>query len=153
MIVVSFGFGGYIGGNFPAVFDCGINDTLDGGADWCVTDGEDFFDRLPRAGRLPVSFLNDVLRDGLPKMVSEPCKTSEACAVHALASFGAQRDVIAEHLDCEGALTIGRECREPVMRRFCWNMLAVIWLASQKASSFVTGQNIVVDGGFISTTI
>lgn len=30
---------------------------------------------------------------------------------------------------------------------------AVVWLAAQKASSFVTGQNIVVDGGFISTTI
>lgn len=30
---------------------------------------------------------------------------------------------------------------------------AVIWLASAKASSFVTGQNIVVDGGFSSVTI
>jgi NAD(P)-dependent dehydrogenase (short-subunit alcohol dehydrogenase family) len=30
---------------------------------------------------------------------------------------------------------------------------AVVWLASQKAASFVTGQNIVVDGGFMSTTI
>lgn len=29
----------------------------------------------------------------------------------------------------------------------------VVWLASQKASSFVTGQNIVVDGGFSSVTI
>ena len=30
---------------------------------------------------------------------------------------------------------------------------AVIWLAAHKASSFVTGQNIVVDGGFSSVTI
>lgn len=30
---------------------------------------------------------------------------------------------------------------------------AVIWLASKVASSFVTGQNIVIDGGFSTTTI
>ena len=30
---------------------------------------------------------------------------------------------------------------------------AVVWLAAQNASSFVTGQNIVVDGGFSSVTI
>jgi len=30
---------------------------------------------------------------------------------------------------------------------------AVVWLAAHRASSFVTGQNIVVDGGFSSTTI
>ncbi|EGF24022.1 D-mannonate oxidoreductase [Rhodopirellula baltica WH47] len=30
---------------------------------------------------------------------------------------------------------------------------AAIWLASRKASSFVTGQNIAVDGGFASVTI
>jgi NAD(P)-dependent dehydrogenase (short-subunit alcohol dehydrogenase family) len=30
---------------------------------------------------------------------------------------------------------------------------AVVWLAAQRASSFVTGQNIVVDGGFSATTI
>lgn len=29
----------------------------------------------------------------------------------------------------------------------------VVWLGSQKAASFVTGQNIVVDGGFASVTI
>jgi NAD(P)-dependent dehydrogenase (short-subunit alcohol dehydrogenase family) len=30
---------------------------------------------------------------------------------------------------------------------------AIVWLASHAASSFVTGQNVVVDGGFASTTI
>jgi NAD(P)-dependent dehydrogenase (short-subunit alcohol dehydrogenase family) len=30
---------------------------------------------------------------------------------------------------------------------------AVVWLAASQASSFVTGQNIVVDGGFSSTTV
>jgi len=30
---------------------------------------------------------------------------------------------------------------------------AAVWLASSRASSFVTGQNIVVDGGFSATTI
>jgi NAD(P)-dependent dehydrogenase (short-subunit alcohol dehydrogenase family) len=30
---------------------------------------------------------------------------------------------------------------------------AIVWLASQRASGFVTGQNIVVDGGFSSVTI
>ena len=30
---------------------------------------------------------------------------------------------------------------------------AVVWLASQRAAGFVTGQNIVVDGGFSSVTI
>jgi NAD(P)-dependent dehydrogenase (short-subunit alcohol dehydrogenase family) len=30
---------------------------------------------------------------------------------------------------------------------------AIVWLASQNASGFVTGQNIVVDGGFSSMTI
>ncbi len=30
---------------------------------------------------------------------------------------------------------------------------AVVWLAARRASSFVTGQNIVVDGGFSAVTI
>lgn len=30
---------------------------------------------------------------------------------------------------------------------------AIIWLAARNASSFVTGQNIVVDGGFSAVTI
>ena len=30
---------------------------------------------------------------------------------------------------------------------------AVVWLAARRASSFVTGQNIVVDGGFSATSI
>jgi NAD(P)-dependent dehydrogenase (short-subunit alcohol dehydrogenase family) len=30
---------------------------------------------------------------------------------------------------------------------------AAVWLASHRASSFVTGQNIVVDGGFSIVTI
>lgn len=30
---------------------------------------------------------------------------------------------------------------------------AVVWLAAPKASSFVTGQNVVVDGGFSVATI
>jgi NAD(P)-dependent dehydrogenase (short-subunit alcohol dehydrogenase family) len=30
---------------------------------------------------------------------------------------------------------------------------AVLWLAAERASSFVTGQNVVVDGGFSATTI
>jgi NAD(P)-dependent dehydrogenase (short-subunit alcohol dehydrogenase family) len=30
---------------------------------------------------------------------------------------------------------------------------AVVWLAASQASSFVTGQNIVIDGGFSSVTI
>ena len=30
---------------------------------------------------------------------------------------------------------------------------AVVWLAAHQASGFVTGQNIVVDGGFSSVTI
>ena len=30
---------------------------------------------------------------------------------------------------------------------------AIVWLAAERASSFVTGQNIVVDGGFSSVTI
>ena len=30
---------------------------------------------------------------------------------------------------------------------------AVVWLAAERASSFVTGQNIVVDGGFSAATI
>ena len=38
-----------------------------------------------------------------------------------------------------------------------WNLLvlvgAVVWLASSRASSFVTGQNIGIDGGFSSVTI
>jgi NAD(P)-dependent dehydrogenase (short-subunit alcohol dehydrogenase family) len=30
---------------------------------------------------------------------------------------------------------------------------AVVWLASRNAASFVTGQNIAIDGGFASVTI
>ncbi|MGL6095078.1 MAG: SDR family oxidoreductase, partial [Fimbriiglobus sp.] len=30
---------------------------------------------------------------------------------------------------------------------------AVVWLAAARASGFVTGQNIVVDGGFSAMTI
>jgi NAD(P)-dependent dehydrogenase (short-subunit alcohol dehydrogenase family) len=30
---------------------------------------------------------------------------------------------------------------------------AIVWLASPRASSFVTGQNIVIDGGFSAVTI
>jgi NAD(P)-dependent dehydrogenase (short-subunit alcohol dehydrogenase family) len=30
---------------------------------------------------------------------------------------------------------------------------AAVYLASEKAASFVTGSDIVVDGGFLSTTI
>jgi NAD(P)-dependent dehydrogenase (short-subunit alcohol dehydrogenase family) len=30
---------------------------------------------------------------------------------------------------------------------------AVVWLAAPRAASFVTGQNVVVDGGFSAVTI
>lgn len=31
--------------------------------------------------------------------------------------------------------------------------VAIVWLAAPRASSFGTGQNIVVDGGFSSVTV
>gem|GEM_PF-3627938 len=105
----------------PAIADSCIDQALDSGADWRVTDREDFFDWLPRAGGLPFSVLDDLLSGLGSEVVGDTSQDSEAFGISALTCFGAQRDVIAEHLDREGALPFNGQIAEPVMRGLGWS--------------------------------